>query len=212
MSFSKKIVTTYSKSLFQSISNFQKLQKASEPTLQDIKEFDIAKIVSFTETEPRIDPNLSVEAIGEELTLIRALLTSSKKFRTLFNNPTVPEQQKLDILVSVFPGLSLMTRSFLKVLKEKSHLGLLPEVADEYDEILLKFKNCTKVKLITASILEESYGLFLLKTLKSLTKSKEIILEISYNPQLLGGLILEYNSTSTDASILKEFSLFFNEG
>ena len=209
MSFSKKIVTTYSKSLFQSVSN---LQKAANPTLQDIKEFDIAKIISLTETEPQIDSKLTVEAIGEELTLIRALLTSSKKFRTLFNNPTVSEQQKLEILLSIFPGLSLMTRSFLKVLKEKSHLGLLPEVADEYDEILLKFKNCTKVRLITASILQENYGLFLLETLKSLTKSKEIILDISYNPQLLGGLILEYNSTSTDASILKEFSLFFNEG
>ena len=41
--------------------------------------------------------------------------------------------------------------------------------------------------------------------------SKEVILDISYNPKLLGGLIVEYNSTSIDASILKEFSLFFSE-
>jgi len=37
------------------------------------------------------------------------------------------------------------------------------------------------------------------------------MLNVSYNPRLLGGLILEYGSSSIDASILKEFSLFFNE-
>ena len=47
--------------------------------------------------------------------------------------------------------------------------------------------------------------------LKKITNSKEILLNVVYNPQLLGGFILEYNSISTDASILKEFSLFFNE-
>jgi ATP synthase F1 delta subunit len=206
MSFSKKIVTTYSKSLFQNVTS---LQKSSKLGAEDIKKFDIGKITSSTEKQA--ENALTVYAIGEELSFMRALLTSSKKFRTLFNNPTIPEQQKLNLLLSVFPGLTLITRSFLKVLTEKSHLGLLPEIADEYDDILLKFKNSTKVKLITASTLQESYGAFLLKTLKSLTKSKEILLDISYNPQLLGGLILEYNSTSTDASILKEFSLFFNE-
>jgi F0F1-type ATP synthase delta subunit len=30
---------------------------------------------------------------------------------------------------------------------------------------------------------------------------------MSYNPKLLGGLIVEYGSSSVDASILKEFSL-----
>jgi F0F1-type ATP synthase delta subunit len=51
----------------------------------------------------------------------------------------------------------------------------------------------------------------LLNTLKKLTKSEEVILQVTYNPQLLGGLILEYNSKSLDASLLKEFSLFVNE-
>jgi len=143
--------------------------------------------------------------------LIRSLILSSNKFKILFNNPTIPESQKLDLLLTIFPGLTLITRSFLKVLAEKSHLSLVPEVSDEYNEFLLKFNSSTRVKLITPSALQESYGLLLLKTLKTLTKSNEIILSVSYDPQLLGGLIIEYNSTSTDASILKEFSLFFSE-
>jgi F0F1-type ATP synthase delta subunit len=36
-------------------------------------------------------------------------------------------------------------------------------------------------------------------------------LTTAYNPKLLGGVIVEYNSVAIDASILKEFSLFFND-
>ena len=206
MSFSKKIVTTYSKSLFQSVTSVQKTKLSSEA--EDVKKFDLSKMTSSTDKN-RI---LSVYAIGEELYLLRALLVSSKQLKILFSNPTIAEKQKLALLVSIFPGLSPMMRSFLKILTERSHLSLIPEISDEYNETLLKFKGSTTVRLITASILQENYGLFLLKTLKNLTKSKEVILNVSYTPQLLGGLILEYNSTSTDASLLKEFSLFFNEG
>ena len=75
----------------------------------------------------------------------------------------------------------------------------------------MKFQKCSKVKIITASSLQESSGSILLNSLKTLTGANEVILTMSYNPKLLGGLIVEYGSSSVDASILKEFSLFFNE-
>jgi ATP synthase F1 delta subunit len=129
----------------------------------------------------------------------------------LFSNPTYLEQQKLEILLSLFPGLTLTMKSFLKVLTERSHLSLVPAISDEYSKIILKCKNTTTVNLITASKLEKNLGTLLLKTLKKITRSEEVILTTSYNPKLLGGLILEYNSVAIDASILKEFSLFFSE-
>jgi len=96
-------------------------------------------------------------------------------------------------------------------LTERGHLSLIPEISDDYNKIILKFKNTTKVKLVTASQLEEKIGSMLLTTLKKLTNSTEVILNTAYNPKLLGGVVLEYNSVAIDASILKEFSLFFNE-
>jgi F0F1-type ATP synthase delta subunit len=60
-------------------------------------------------------------------------------------------------------------------------------------------------------MLQEKSGATLLETLKELTASNEVILNVSYNPKLLGGLVLEYNSSAIDASVLKEFSLFFND-
>jgi F0F1-type ATP synthase delta subunit len=39
-------------------------------------------------------------------------------------------------------------KSFLKVLTERTHLSLIPEISDEYTRILLKFQKCSKVKLL----------------------------------------------------------------
>jgi ATP synthase F1 delta subunit len=206
MSFNKKIVTTYAKSLFQNV--IAKQPKTQSRFSLNKENFDISKITSF-DTHSNLVGNVYI--VGEELSLIRSTLISSKKLKNFFNNPTYVEQQKLDVLFDIFPGLTVTTKSFLKILTERSHLYLLPEVSEEYNQILLKFKNSTRVKIVTASLLQENYGLALLKTLKNLTASSEVILNISYNPKLLGGLIVEYNSISTDASILKEFSLFFNE-
>ncbi len=197
MSFTKKIVTTYAKSLFQNL----KSKNSSSNT------FNIGKIVSTEQND--IVPD--VYFLGEELLLVRSLILSSKKITQFFQNPTYSEQEKFNLLSNLFPGLTKSMKSFLKVLTERSHLSLLPEISEEYTKMLISFRNSTNVKIVTASVLKESYGLLLLNTLRNLTNSKEIILNVLYNPKLLGGLVIEYNSKSIDASILKEFSLFFNE-
>jgi ATP synthase F1 delta subunit len=200
MSFPKKIVTAYTKSLFQN------LKKNSGSVVVD----ETYEIGNITGSEPNKEtPNLFF--IGEELFLIRSLIVSSKFMDQFFKNPTYSERQKLEILLSIFPGLTLSIQSFLKLLAERSHLSLLPEISDEYMKMISSFQNSTQVKIVTASGLKEDYGLLLLKALRKITNSKEILLKTFYNPKILGGLIVEYNSKSIDASILKEFSLFFNQ-
>ena len=195
---STKLVATYSKSLFQNVNKSNSSASSA---------FEVSKITSAD--QKTFVP--SVYIIGEELSLIRSTLLSSKKLKDFFKNPTYAEQQKLDVILNIFPGLTVTLKSFLKVLTERGHLSLLPDISDEFTKTLLKFKNSTKVKLIIASTLKENYGSALLQTLRTLTSSKDIVLNVTYNPKLLGGIIVEYNSTSIDASILKEFSLFFAE-
>lgn len=195
---STKLVATYSKSLFQ---NVNKSNSSASST------FEVSKITSVD--QKTFIPSIYI--IGEELLLIRSTLVSSKKLKDFFKNPTYAEEKKFKVLLSIFPGLTITMKSFLKVLTERGHLSLLPDISDEFTKILLKVKKVTKVKLVIASTLKENYGSLLLETLRKLTSSKEIILNVTYNAQLLGGIIIEYNSASIDASILKEFSLFFAE-
>ena len=199
MSATKKIVTTYAKALFQNVKNSKSAGETENYNITELTLTDQKVVLS------------TIYIVGEELSLLRSLVRSSQEIQNFFQNPTYSDKSKLKFLSGIFPGISATMRSFLKVLSERSHLSLLGEVSEEYNRILLSFQKSTKVRIITPSILEESYGTGLLKTLKQLTSAVEITLNLSYDPRLLGGLILEYNSSSIDASILKEFSLFFNE-
>lgn len=199
MSLKDRLVNTYAKSLFQNIVNSNSIKKEK---IFDPSEMTSSEQGSFT-------PDIFI--IGEELILIRSILTSSKDVDSFFKNPTYQEQQKLEIILNLFPGLTVITKAFLRVLMERNHLYLIPEISETYNKFLLKFKNITAVKLITASPLEENFGSLLLNSLRKITKSEEIVLTLTYNPKLLGGIILEYNSVAIDASILKEFSLFFSD-
>ena len=204
MSFPKKVVTTYAKSLFQNIKN-------SQPSEEKRVFFDVTNVATYLSKpeERKFVPDIFI--IGEELILLRSAILSSKKLTEFFKNPTYSEKQKLDILTTVFPGLTLPLKSFLKVLTERSHLSLIPDISEEYSKIIFEVKNYTKVKFITASMLQEIYGGLLLKTLKELTNSKFVFLTAAYNPKLIGGFMIEYKSTLVDLSVLKELGLFFNE-
>jgi len=203
MSSTKKIVITYAKSLFQNLNNSKMPSETRVMYTQEGEEGATgAKVARFT-------PNIYI--IGEELLLLRSLIFSSKKFTEFIQNPTNSEKKKLEVLLMIFPGFTVPFNCFLKVLTERNHLSLLPEITEEYSKILLQLKNCTKVKLTTPTILQESYGNLLLTTLKKLTNSESILLSVAYNPNLIGGFLLEYKSTLVDLTLLKEFSLFFSE-
>jgi ATP synthase F1 delta subunit len=197
---SSPFVKSYAKALFQNLKKSKNKNEASSS-------FAIEKITSLE--QKKVVSNILIAA--EELELLRAVLISSKKLNSLFKNPTYSESQKVDILLTLFPGLTSTVKSFLKVLTERSHLFLLPEISDEFTTLLLKVKNTIKVNITVASQFDEKTGNTLLKSLKKIANSADIILTTSYNSKLLGGLIVEYNSVAVDASTLQEFSLLFND-
>jgi F-type H+-transporting ATPase subunit delta len=201
MSLAKKLITTYSKSLFQNSSKDFPFSMKEE----DYCNFNMITSFDINTTTP------DIYLIGEELLLIKSLLLSSKFMKGYFRNPTYPEGQKLSVILTIFPGLTAPTKSFLKILTERSHLFLIPEIAKEYIAMVLKFQNSITVKLFVATELKEAYGSLLLNKLRSLTNCDEVLIKVFNDPKLLGGMVVEYNSTSIDASILKEFSMFFND-
>lgn len=192
MSVSNKLVRMYAKSLLRNaapLANFQE---------------------NFSFPHLTVPKNLLVNIyiIGEELLFLRAVILNSLKIKDIIANPTLLEKQKIDVLLNIFPGISLSTRSFLKVLSEKGHLFLLPQICEEYNEMLQKQHGRFTVKLIVASPLEEYLGPSLFESLKFTTGSNKVSLNLTYSPKLLAGLVIEYDSTIIDLSALREFSLF----
>lgn len=198
MNLALKMSRTYSKSLFQNL-------PVGVTKKEEIKEENIIT-QDDSVSLPQIDDRF---LLGEELTLIRTTLLSSTQLSSVFRNPTYLEKQKASLLLELFPGLSVTMKSFLQILAEKSHLSFLPMIQEEYEKLLFEFQKITMVQIITASILKKKIGNTLLKQIRQITGSQQIVPYCCYNPTLLGGFCLEYNSLSVDASFLREVSLFF---
>jgi ATP synthase F1 delta subunit len=190
-----RICFIYAKALYQSVRNSEKLyRKENEKNEIEYLPFDIDSFV-----------------IGEELILLSAIMISSSFIRNLFKNPTFSEEEKLDILLTIFPGLTSTSQSFLKLLTERRHLKFLTPISEEYSTILEIKKSSTKVKMIIARSVTDRLGEKILKSLQNLTKGKEILLNIIHDPRILGGFILEYKSIAVDISLLKQFNSFVSE-
>jgi ATP synthase F1 delta subunit len=205
-----KIATAYAKSLFQSVYLKYLEAKKSENLELKTKNKDDYKISLITSFDVQTAP-VTINVLREEFYLIEGFFLLAKNSEKNYKNPFYNEEGKLAILFQIFPGFSNTMKSFLKVLTERKHLYLLPEISSEFEKFTTKVQDSIDLKLIIASPLPENFGANLLKILKKITNAKDIRLSVMYDPKILGGVVIEYNSVAIDASILKEFSFFFSE-
>jgi F-type H+-transporting ATPase subunit delta len=197
LTINKKLISNYSQVLLnQTLSN----------SFNSISKDFYQNLINNSESRKEI----TLFIIKEELNLLRSVFISSPKFLFFLNNPTYNENLKLLFLIKIFPGLSNLTKIFLKLLVEKNHLYLLPFISEEFNKLVFLNQKKLTVKLITASELDKNLGKSLLINLRKITTAKEILLNIEYNPKLLGGFIIEYNSISIDTSLVQEFNNFLN--
>jgi F-type H+-transporting ATPase subunit delta len=189
MSLYDKAILTYTKALFFTFSQKSQIRQ---------------------ETQKEEKTPLSLFQMAEELFRLKYLFVFSKNVRNYFQDPTLAEEKKYALLVTFFPDLSFQTKAFLRLLVEKKHLFLLPQIADTFFDRLEKLLKFTKVKLYLASPLQKRLGNIVLKALKKQSNSSQIYFTVIYDPKLLGGFVLEYNNYVIDASLVKEFRTFLS--
>jgi len=145
--------------------------------------------------------------LGNELFLINAFICSSTKTKTFFLENNSIDKLKYKIILDLFPGISSLTKIFLNILLKRKHLYLLSDINYSFQEKLEKIQKVSKIKIIICSslpteivTLDNLYTL-LLNTLKSSFNSSNFIIDIYYDPKILGGIIFEHENFFLDLSI-----------
>jgi ATP synthase F1 delta subunit len=202
MSISQKRVLSYSRSFFQNYKDLEIIDKVTD-------EVDLAEGEENNSVNLPLPPN--VFSIGQELKILAAMIVNCSTLKENLKSPYLSSQQKYNLLLSLSPGICKPLMTLLQLLKENDEFSLLPEIEKEYSKLLFQFQNFTKVKVIGATKLQKENGPLIFKTLKKLTQASNILLTLGYQKKLLGGIVFEYKSTSVDASIFQEFSLFFTD-
>lgn len=142
-----------------------------------------------------------VEEIREGLALACQAMGDAPEYVKLLQNPALPKAQRLELLDEAFrdavPGYVL---NFLKILCEKSALGILDGCQNAFLTLYYEERNILPVTATSAQPLSEAQRAGLKEKLEKAT-GKTVLLNERVDETLLGGMKVEYAGKELDGSV-----------
>ena len=148
-----------------------------------------------------------VDPVEKEFGEAADLVSRHAEISHLLANATVSREEKEDFLEKILPsGSSPLFLNFLKVLVRKKRFQDLPLIREAFHRLYEEKKGLQKIRVESPipfdAVLEERLVRALEKKLK-----RKVYLEVTVNPEILGGLILDFDGTRLDGS----FRTYFHE-
>lgn len=118
----------------------------------------------------------------------------------LLMNTTLRREEKEDFIEKILPfGTSVLLVNFIKVLIRKKRFQDFALIAEKFERLYEEKKGIRRVHVESPIPLNEALRHRLRRALEKRTKH-EVILEASVNPEILGGLILDFEGMQIDGS------------
>ncbi len=149
----------------------------------------------------------NLERVTEDVQSFREVL-KNRDFYLLLKSPIVKAGKKLDILNQLFSEhFDQLTMSFLHILVNKGREEILPEIAHEYNALYKQIKHISTVIVTTAEpIGEDMVEMIRQRLLSSGTTDDHVDIITKVDPNVIGGIILEYDGKVYDASVLSKLN------
>jgi F-type H+-transporting ATPase subunit delta len=97
--------------------------------------------------------------------------------------------------------MALSTRNFLKVLSDNGREEILEEVLLRYEELVKEHLGKVEVEVTTAVELSEEEVGRINERLGRLLEGREVILDTSVDPEILGGAVFRFGGRRVDSSV-----------
>jgi F-type H+-transporting ATPase subunit delta len=148
--------------------------------------------------EKKLDP---VKA-EDELRSIAAMVNDTPALRNVWENPSVPAEQKravLDQLVQRI-GASKMTRNLVAVIIDHGRIAALPEIARQFQEAVNDRLGIADAEVTTARELSAEEKQRLEQEISNVT-GKKVRAHYLRDAKVLGGAVVKVGSTIYDGSV-----------
>lgn len=141
------------------------------------------------------------DTVNDELSSLAEIFRGNPEIAKMLGAPTVNSEDKLRFIENVFKGkISEITYNFLCLLTDKKRVQYLPSIADNFKIRFYEMKNIVEVKVTTSTPLNDILREKLKLKLESVYK-KTIVIKETINPEILGGIIINYGNTMLDGSV-----------
>lgn len=149
----------------------------------------------------------SVEAVGADLTRVQALIDGSDDLKRLIVSPvfSADDQFKAISAIVAKAGISGLVGNFLKVVARNRRLFTLPGMIKAFLLIAARHRGEISADVTSAHALTAAQENELKATLKSVT-GKDVAVNVTVDPSILGGLIVKVGSRQIDTSLRTKLS------
>lgn len=144
----------------------------------------------------------SVDAVEGSLGRIRDALGASSELKQLVTSPLVSRTVAEKSVAAIAGPLELdpTTRNFLGVLAKNRRLGQLPQIVRDFRRLAGQWRGETTAEVVSAHPLDSGQVDALKQSLRQRI-GREVSVDLSVDPQLLGGLVVTIGSQRIDSSI-----------
>ena len=144
----------------------------------------------------------AIDAVERSLGTVRDALAQSDDFRRLTTSPLVGRAAARRAVAAVAAELDLddITRRFLGVLADNRRLAELPRIGRAFRDLAARHRGETSAEVTSAHPLSDEQVDELRHQLR-LRIGREVSVDLSVDPQLLGGLVVRIGSQMIDSSI-----------
>lgn len=142
----------------------------------------------------------SLDRVQKELDEVSELIEKYHEISNLLMNTTIAREEKEDFLDKILPEkTSSLVVNFIKVLIKKRRFKELPFITEDFHRLYEKKKGIQRVRVESSVSLDDVLQSKLRYALEKKMKC-EIVLEPVVNPDILGGLVLDFQGTQIDGS------------
>ncbi|TVR86359.1 MAG: ATP synthase F1 subunit delta [Saprospirales bacterium] len=148
----------------------------------------------------------ALDAVIADVELVRESL-KHREFYLMVKSPVVKPSSKRKVFAALFESrLHKITFGFLDILLRKSREAMMKDILDGAAQRYRDIKGITTIKLITAVAPDEQLLADIKKAIEALPEINEVDLSNKVDPDLIGGMVLDFGDRRIDASVRHELN------
>lgn len=149
----------------------------------------------------------SIDAVRADLDRFQAMIEESDDLKRLIASPVFSSEEQTRAIAALCDkaGIGGLVANFTKVVAGNRRLFALPGMIRAYRDFVAQHKGEVTAEVVSAHALSSAQEDELKSTLKGVT-GKDVTLDVSVDPSILGGLIVKVGSRQIDTSLRTKLS------
>nr|WP_281066384.1 F0F1 ATP synthase subunit delta [Xanthobacter flavus] len=144
----------------------------------------------------------AVDSVKADLDRLSAMIAESADLARLVKSPVFSAEEQLKAITAVLgqAEISGLAGNFVKLVAQNRRLFALPRMISDYAALVAAQRGETTAQVTVAAPLSDTHFAALKEALAQQT-GKDVNLDVTVDPSILGGLIVKLGSRMVDASL-----------